>query len=262
MIFAGAFGKVVSILICAGQKRRHTIMNKKVVVFGDSISRGIVSEGDKLVRLEADAASLIEKQYGYEISNKSRFGLSLKRLCEKRTVEAFIEGGAEDVDIAVLCIGGNDADYNWEEVGKTPWVDHQPYTSPEEFGQLLCKTVELLQGRGISVLLCTIPPVDSQRYFDNVICKRADGERVLEFLNGDVSNISRHQEVYNYVIIGCARRYSCPIIDLRTGFLLDRFYLSNYCADGIHPNGSGHKFMAEQIVSSLARQGVYLQKRV
>ena len=236
-------------------------MEKKIVVFGDSISKGIVSEGEKLLKLDSDAATLIEEKYGYTIINQSRYGMTLKRLCERRAVEKFLDQ-TDGVEYAVLCIGGNDADYDWKAVGENPQLDHGPVTPIEEFYSLLEGTIELLQERGVNVMLCTIPPVDAVRYFDNVICRRADGDRVLEFLNGDLSNISRHQEAYNSYIVGCAVKHGCPVIDLRTGFLLDRRYLSNYCVDGVHPNCLGHRFMAEQIVLSLARQGVFLKKRV
>lgn len=236
-------------------------MTKKVAIFGDSISKGIVYEDGKLRRIDDCVVNLIADEYGFEIRNFARYGLTLSKLDKKQTVEKFIDETAEEADnYAVLSIGGNDADYDWKAVAQNPFFDHLPNTPVEEFEVLLQNKVKLLISAGIKVILTTIPPVDSKRYFDNVISKIADGQKVLEFFDGDVTNISRHQEVYNYSIIKVATQNACPIIDLRTGFLLDRKYLRNYCIDGIHPNELGHKFMAEEVVNSLARQGVDLKK--
>ncbi len=235
---------------------------KKIAVFGDSISKGIIYENEKIKKLDDGVVNLIAADYGYEIHNYSQYGQSLKKFCEKGAVERFlsqIEGKSENY--AVFCFGGNDADYNWRQVVTDPQFDHQANTPLPEFKMLLEEKVSELQDGGVKVVLTTIPPVDSQRYFDNVISKIVDGDKVLEFFNGDITNISRHQEAYNYAIIGVATAHGCPIIDLRTGFLLDRNYLKNYCVDGIHPNSHGHKFMAEQVVRSLAQQGINLQKR-
>lgn len=236
-------------------------MNKRVAVFGDSISKGIVTSGNKLHRIDANAVSLIADEYGYEVVDFSRYGQTLKRICERNLIEKFIEGAdGSGEEYAVFCIGGNDADYDWRAVSQSPGEDHHPFTQPEEFAKLLDDGVDKLLHAGVKVILTILPPVDSKRYFDNVICNIADGERVLEFFGGDVTNIARSQEVYNYAIIRCAHEHSCPIIDLRTGFLLDRRYLDKYCADGAHPNEEGHRFMAEQVVKSLARQGIVLHK--
>ena len=236
-------------------------MDKRVVVFGDSIAKGRIYEDNKLQKLDNNAVSLIAKEYGYEITNLAKYGLSLKKLNEKNIIENYLKETNPLPEYAVICIGGNDADYNWKEVALSPLESHKPITPVEEFSALLNKTVALLKEVGIKVILTTIPPVSSERYFKNVICKISDGQKVLEFFDGDVTNISRHQEAYNYAIIGTAVTNDCHIIDLRTGFLLDKNYLANYCIDGIHPNACGHKFMAMEIVKSLARQGLYLTKR-
>lgn len=238
-------------------------MERKVAVFGDSISKGIVYENEKLSKISEDAVTLIAEEYGYDIENYSKYGQSLKKLCEKEVFKSFVDKNECSGQIyAVICIGGNDANFNWKEVGENPRYNHHALTPVKEFEELLDKSVKILLEKCERVILTTIPPVDSKRYFENVICKMTDGEKVLEFFDGDVTNISRHQEAYNYAIIKCAIRNGCPIIDLRTGFLLDRTYLRNYCIDGVHPNGKGHRFMAEEVVRSLADQGLVLKKKL
>lgn len=70
----------------------------------------------------------------------------------------------------------------------------------------------------------------------------------MRFFKGDVTNINRHQECFNYEIIKAAAENGCKIIDIRTGLLMDFGYLSGYSSDGVHPNEAGHKVIAEEII--------------
>lgn len=87
----------------------------------------------------------------------------------------------------------------------------------------------------------------SAEIFSNVICTVADGSKVMEFLNGDLTNISRYHECYNLAIVKCALENNCRLIDLRTPLLLDRKYMDLLCPDGIHPNEQGHMLMAKVV---------------
>ena len=98
------------------------------------------------------------------------------------------------------------------------------------------------------MFLLTLPPVFSQLYFSNVISKLADGDNVLRFLNGDVSNIYRHQELFNNEVVKCAFRNDVKLIDIRASLLEDRDCLDKYCIDGVHPNQIGQEFLANKII--------------
>lgn len=235
-------------------------MASKVAIFGDSISKGIIYENKKLLKLKDSMVNIVAEEYGLDVVNYSKYGQTLKKLTERNAVKKFLEEGGKKGDYAVFCIGGNDADYDWAAVAKTPLEEHLPFTPIDEFEALLSENITILQNAGVHVIITTIPPVDSQRYFKEVISKVTDGEKVLEFFDGDVTNISRSQECYNLALVKCAAKYGCPIIDLRSGFLLDRKYLRNYCEDGIHPNEQGHRFMAEEVINSLTKQGLVLKK--
>lgn len=236
-------------------------MAETVAIFGDSISKGIVYENKKLLKLKDSMVNIVAEEYGLDVINYSKYGQTLKKLTERHAVEKYLEEVGKKGDYAVFCIGGNDADFDWASVAETPLEDHLPATPVPEFEELLSANIKLLKDAGVNVIITTIPPVDSQRYFKEVISKIADGDKVLEFFDGDVTNISRHQECYNLALVKCAAKYGCMLIDLRTGFLLDRKYLRNYCEDGIHPNEQGHRFMAEEVIRSLEEQGLVLKKK-
>ena len=85
-------------------------MDKRVVVFGDSIAKGIIYENNKLQKLDDNAVSLIAKEFGCEITNLAKYGLSLKKLNEKNVIENYLKETQILPEYAVICIGGNDAD--------------------------------------------------------------------------------------------------------------------------------------------------------
>lgn len=219
-----------------------------ITVMGDSIAKGLFLEDNKIKRIEHSAVSLVQETYGVRIQNISMFGQTLQKTVAKGFFDGYIEENAHKRNkIMVIALGGNDSDYNWAEVGNDPDAAHEANTPPERFFRILNDTVQKLRANGIHTFLCALPPVHSERYFQNVIAARADKDAVLRFFTGDVTNISRHQECYNNLILRAAMLNGCPFIDYRTDFLLKNDMPAYICSDGIHPNERGHALMFSRI---------------
>lgn len=232
----------------------NSLENCKITVFGDSIPKGVFLENKKLRKTEVNAVQILEQNYGINIDNRSNFGQTLARLINKGEVEKFVNTlDTHKYNLVVFCIGGNDADYDWQSVATTPLSQHGANTDINNFETILESSIKLLQSKGVRVAVTTLLPVDSKRFFDNVICSLADGEQVLKFLNGDLSNISRHQQCYNDCILKVAMRNACDIIDLRREFCMKNDYLDYMCDDGIHPNAHGQMLMADTVASYIER---------
>lgn len=226
--------------------------NAKIMVFGDSVPKGIVTENNKLKVLDDNVVNLLSKYFGVEIQNQSVYGQTLKRICEKGLIDDYIKNiKRKNKNIVVLSIGGNDADFNWVEVAKTPNEEHKSKTTVEEFTKLLNDTITKLLKKKVTVILTSIPPVNAERYFDKVISKVADPKKVLQFLNNDKTNIYRYQEAMNMAITKCAVKQKCKLIDFRSSFLMCRDYDKLLCEDGVHPNEEGHKYMAKFIIDQI-----------
>ncbi len=224
----------------------------KITIFGDSIPKGVVYENKQLKKLDRTAVDMIASHYAIEISNLSSYGQTLTRLVEKNMIEDYISSLDHNFkNIAVISIGGNDSDYNWKEVAMSPHIAHMPKTPPKDFKKLLSTIIKKLKSANVKVILTNIPPVCSKNYFDNVISTTADSAKVLEFLQGDIDNIYRHQELYNLIITDCAKENRCKLLDIRQHFLWDTKYLSSFCEDGIHPNKTGHEKIAQTIIEQL-----------
>lgn len=218
-------------------------MDRLITVFGDSIGRGVMTDGKKRY-FGLSAANIYAKKYGLDIDNRSVYGQSLKRLREKNELERYYAENGGKENICVLELGGNDADFYWQEVAKTPYGEHFSKTKPEEFYDMYSSTLEYLKEKCEKVYVCTLVPVISKRYFDSVISKVSDGGKVMEFFNGDVTTIYRHQEMMNEAVLCAAIEKKAKIIDIRKDFLRSLDLNSLMCPDGIHPNESGQKLIA------------------
>ena len=62
---------------------------KKITVFGDSIGKGVFTDGGKIEVIKDNAVRLFEDWKGVEIDNRSGYGQSLKRLLDNEVIERF-----------------------------------------------------------------------------------------------------------------------------------------------------------------------------
>ena len=215
--------------------------NVKITVFGDSIGKGVITDGGKIEVLKNSAVSLFEENMGVEIQNRSVYGQSLKRIYDRAIIDNYLnEIDTTCKNVAVIELGGNDADFNWRKVSLNPNENHESNTSIKDFSKMYHEVIEKLMMAGVKVITCTIVPIDSERFFNNVIGALADKNKVLEFFKGDFNTIHRHQEMFNNEILKNSYRYGIPVIDLRRKFLESNEFENLMCRDGIHPNLKGH----------------------
>ncbi|MEG0641139.1 MAG: SGNH/GDSL hydrolase family protein, partial [Clostridium sp.] len=136
---------------------------KQVYIYGDSILRGILLDGEsKQYRpMSENKLNILEEQFPIQILNKSKFGRTIdkgykeiKRMIEKDT----------PCDIAILEYGGNDCDHKWNEIANDPSKVHSPNTSIEVFEKTYFKIITELKSKKIEPVIMSLPPIDSQRY--------------------------------------------------------------------------------------------------
>ncbi|BCR35474.1 SGNH/GDSL hydrolase family protein [Mariniplasma anaerobium] len=224
----------------------------RTVVFGDSIAKGIVTIKGKLETVEDNAVKLVSKYYGQEIDNVSLYGQTLKRIYDKKIVDKYLKStGQADQVYAVFALGGNDSDYDWEMVSKNPYIKHNPKTPLKDFERMLIDMIETLTSKGIKVVLTTIISLNSQSYFDNVISKMGDPKNMMIFLEHDVENISRHQEMYSQAIVRCATKTNCILLDLREKMKSLKDIQPYMCSDGVHPNEKGYYYLAQSAIQEI-----------
>lgn len=217
----------------------------KIIVIGDSLLKGVIydeKEKKHMLLKKSGINQLIE--HGYTLENYAKFGLTIekaKRIIEQDTLETNSK--------IILEIGGNDCDYNWDEVSRNPYGIHQTKTPLDIFEVELSGLIERLITQGITPVLVSIPPLDHNLFY-NFISENRDKDSILSFL-GTKRKIYEHQKAYNEVILKLANAYQVEVIPLREAVEQQGDVESLYCLDGMHLNEKGQGLIYETFKSHL-----------
>lgn len=224
--------------------------NKKVLIFGDSLARGVVWDENRgrYGLSSCSAAKLVAEKTGMQITNRSRMGMTAEGglACMLADLEAGMTA-----DSVLIEFGGNDSDFDWRAISEDPNAEHQPKTSIGTYEQDMRRMIELARARNMSVALCTLPPIISERYFDFFSRDGLNTDNILAWL-GDKNKIYRFHERYSLVLGRLAREYGCRLLDLRSAFLEKWDAHPYFCRDGIHPNDMGQKLIGEAVLAQIA----------
>ena len=219
-------------------------MNKLYLV-GDSVMKGVMFlSGQQKYKIYGGEDFCELRRDGIEIANRSRMGATVVYGAQslERTLKDTPEGSA-----VIFEYGGNDCDFDWKTVSEDPDGEHQPNTPAELFKKTYCECIDRARERGIKVAVTNLIPLDAEKYLD-FICRGLSRENILRWL-GDASMLYRWHEFYNKIVEDVAREKNCPLIDLRSEFLLSHSYSELICDDGIHPTESGHRLIRDTIES-------------
>lgn len=211
-------------------------------VFGDSILRGVMfDEAAGSYRIYRDRFADSLNRFHAVLTNNSRFGFTVERgtslIHDTVTAEAHPE-------FVFLEYGSNDCNYNWAEVDAAPDGEHFPVTAPDAFRKQYEELVDYVTACGSVPVVVLPPPIDSEKFLGWICRKGLSRERILHWL-GSADAIYRWQEYYTGLCEKIARERGCPILDLRTPFLISRQYDGLLCADGMHPTERGHRLIDE-----------------
>ena len=223
-------------------------MAGKVVVWGDSVAKGVVYDETRgrYALSPITAATIAGERLGLEIVNRSRMGATVAD--GERMMQADLRRGLT-ADMAIIEYGGNDCDFNWRAISADPDAVHDPKTPAPLFAEKLQGMIDAVISAGIEPVLVTLPPIVSARYFD-FISRGLDAAHILRWL-GDKDHIYRYHERYSAVISRIARDCGCRLFDLRAEFLALWDTERLFCFDGIHPNEEGQRFMGDAIVRAI-----------
>lgn len=218
-------------------------MKRNVAIFGDSILRGVIidEENGKYKFSDHIDWEFMEDKLNIKIDNNAKMGAVIGY--GKKKLEKYLDTH-DDMFAVLIEFGGNDCDFNWQEVANNPQYNHQPKTPLNEFKNTLIEMIDILQQKNIKPILMNLPPIHSKLYYDWIRRDIANGDNILEFL-GDIEQITRHQSRYSNVIAEVANLKKVELVDVRSAFLSTRFYLTYMCKDGIHPNQKGGQLVLD-----------------
>ncbi|MCX7026122.1 MAG: SGNH/GDSL hydrolase family protein [Spirochaetes bacterium] len=225
----------------------------KVVLFGDSVARGIILGEDGTYSPTPDSfAERAAGRLGLSLVNKARFGCTIAKGLDiaRRFLSRETERNGTP-ELALLEFGGNDCDFRWDEIADRPADHHDPTTPLALFSKLYSEMIGELKAAGLSPVLMTLPPLEAERYFDWITRKGLNRQAILSWL-GDVGMIYRWHEGYDQEVRKIAVREDCPLADVRKAFLDSDDYGRYICQDGIHPNRLGHALIEDKLLSLAA----------
>lgn len=229
---------------------------QSIMVLGDSISKGVVynEEKKRYVFYKDGFINSVSSLLRVPVHNLSRFGSTVKNgmstLAEKFS--------SLQPDIVLIEYGGNDCDFDWDEVAKRPQDEHLPQATLETYEKSLIKTVSYIKEQGKTPVLMNLPPLDDAAYFNWFTQGSAEkGERILQWLR-DKNRIYWWQEQYSCSIEDAARRTDTRLINIRSEFLKAGDYRGYLCMDGIHPNEKGQQLIKEVLQEYISKNASYL----
>lgn len=229
---------------------------RSIMVLGDSISKGVVysEEKKRYVFSKEGFINGVSRLLKVPVHNLSKFG---NTILNGKTMLADKFTGL-DPDVVLIEFGGNDCDFNWDDVAERPEADHQPQAALENYEQALWSTVSFVRERGKIPVLMNLPPLNDTAYFDWFTQKNPEkGERILKWL-GQKNRIYWWQEQYSYAVDRVARRTSTLLINIRTAFLRTADYQRLLCRDGIHPNEKGQLLIRDVLLGYISKNAPYL----
>lgn len=215
----------------------------RISVYGDSILKGAVTgtdSGHLFDILQDNSLSLAQKTLGFELNNQSVFGNIITK--SKRKLERDIEKGIVG-DLAILESGGNDCDYDWAEVVKSPENYHEPRVPLNDFLRIFEEMVNACRSNKITPVIMSMPAL-VQDFWNEHIQKNYGKTEVLEFTQNDPAALYHNHEIYNTHLLKLAEKLSVQLVDMRIELLETKKSRMLMCKDGIHPNEDGHRFMA------------------
>lgn len=215
-------------------------MPYSICLFGDSIAKGVSFDASqqKYVLLKNSFPHLLQNDGEFQISNYSKFGCTVGKGLElvrqkKEKLSAF--------QYTVLEFGGNDCDFDWQDISDHGEGEYIPKTPLSAFHRAYSQMIDTVRDAGSYPVLLSLPPIDAKRYFE-WISRGKSAQNILKWI-GDVEHIYRWHEMYNLAAFELSREKNVPLINITDVFLEDRHYQRFICDDGIHLNESGHQLV-------------------
>lgn len=220
-----------------------------ICVFGDSVAKGVVYDEvkNKYTFLKNNFVTLVQSVTNVPFKNFAKFGCTVTKgfeILEKNYDKL------KDYDYTILEFGGNDCDLDWNTISKDPNCEQKAQVPIEKFKTIYEDMIIRTKSSGSEPVLLTLPPLDSERFF-NWVSKDLNKDNIMKFLGNDVNYIFTWHENYNNMIFKLGSEFHIPVIDIRKDFLKNKDYQSYLCIDGMHPNEKGHKLIASSLEKAL-----------
>lgn len=224
----------------------------KIICFGDSLTRGVSFVKGRIRIIKDNYPALLGKLFALNNSedtivlNKGVFNdnsdLLLKRL-EKDVL-------SEHPNYVLLNVGGNDCNFQWQEVAEHPNSDHQPIVPINQYIENIAQMVTKMKHSNITPILLTLPPLDPVRYYKSIADRY--GTAISHWISC-CGGIEHWHGLYNFHLNKLIEQLNLPSIDIRSALKKAGNIADFISDDGIHLNAEGYKEMSYFIFEEMNR---------
>lgn len=221
-------------------------MLNSIICIGDSITKGKVwKENERRPYITENSypeilGDLIDKM----VINEGICDLTSEQMLEQLNGEIKIENGST----VLIEIGGNDSTPKWREVRRDPYGFHDATVPIDRFKKNLTDIIAKVSACGAKPVLCTLPPVDADKYYN--LLKRVFGEKIKIWIDNN-GGIFKWQERFSDMVKVIAGATGTYFIDVRNAFMSSANYKKYIGFDGIHPNEDGYRLIADTCSTNL-----------
>ena len=225
---------------------------KKIVALGDSITKGVIYDGESYKILPDGFVSQCAENMNVDVDNYSRMGCTISRGAQIAEQHADAIAGS---DVTLVEFGGNDSDFYWSEIASAPADNHYPMTELPTFRTMYRDLIARIRQLGSKPILLTLPLIDHRRFYNFVTRNMGEQDRsnVLSWLGGQEERIRNYHDMYSLAVYQIGYQERVPVLDITSPFLHNRDYLPYLCVDGIHPSQQGHDLIACSVMNQFQR---------
>lgn len=223
----------------------------KYMVSGDSISKGVIYDEtkNKYVVLEDNYVSLLQKKLRGAIHNTARFGNTLVKGLTNLKKDVL----KDRPNFVLIEYGGNDCDFNWNEIAEQPDAEHSPKTDFSMFEKMLTEAIQFVRSQQITPILMSLPPLNADKYFKWVSRNDPEAEQNIMKWLGSVTKIYWWQERYNSTILKVSELTKTKYIDVRGRFWNTPILRSSFVPTAFTPTRTDTGSSLTKCLNSCAR---------
>lgn len=224
----------------------------KIICFGDSLTRGVSFVKGRPRILKDNYPTILSKLFtgntfsveGVEVLNKGVFNDNSDLLMKRLDKDVLME----EPDYVLISVGGNDCNFQWDEVAEFPEVEHTPIVPIAKYMDNVKTIVEKVRERNIIPVILTLPPLAPVQYYQFLADKYGNSISHWISLCG---GIEHWHGLYNRQLQRIADQLNVLTIDVRS-CLRQAGNIHDFISDdGIHLNASGYEKMGTAVFQEL-----------
>lgn len=216
----------------------------KLICFGDSVTRGITFIRGRFKIIRNNYPALLQRSLGEEdeVVNKGVFNDNSDLLIKRLDADVL----DEHPDIVLINIGGNDCNFQWDQVAKLPDSEHVPVVPLDRYISNLSVMIRRISESGALPVVLSLLPLDPARYYATLMKHYSHS---IGHWIGLCGGIEHWHGMYNRALKDFCAKSGVKLIDVRSAFKKNGSFNDLINEDGLHPTAKGYQVMAE-IISS------------